>query len=125
MADKVTHIGPSSLGVSLKLPESFRMVAGVLGLSEPDLASAPKAFGFYRQKRDGVWGWSISIRIGYLTLFAPWTDGMPFPRRRRDAMNWAYRFAVEHGFEPMMVAPSKQAKPERAKPQLQIVKGGG
>ena len=115
----VVHIGPTSLGVSLKLPLSFVALAETFGLTAPDLARERKVFGFHRERRDGVWGWRIELTIGKLTLIAPWTDDMPFPRRRAEAEAWAYHFAMAHGFEPL-----KHGKPPRRRRPLRVIQGG-
>lgn len=116
----VRHIGQRSIGASLKMPGTFLSAGAALGFAV-DLANDRIVFGFRRERRDGVWGWRVELTIGRLTLPRNWTDGIPFPRRRRDAERWACEFAQRHGFEALKLV---DRGPGRRPVVLRIIRGG-
>lgn len=98
----VHHIGQRTLGTSLQLPDSFKLAADVLGLPTIDLSKAHVSFSFHRERRDGVWGWATHLHLDKLSLCGPWTDGLPFPRRRLDAERWVVTFCKKHGIAALL-----------------------
>jgi hypothetical protein len=121
----VRHIGQRSLGASLQLPDSFKLVADVLGLPTIDLSKAHVSFSFHRERRDGVWGWATHLHLDRLCLHSPWADDLPFPRRRVDAERWVVAFCKKHGIVPMLNLRYDRRKhpgrPPPAPPPLRLV----
>jgi hypothetical protein len=119
----VQHIGPRTLGVSLgDAAASFASVAAAFGIPPTDW-SAPKAFTFHRQRREGRWGWGVGLKVGRLWVnLGPdmIRDSHPYLATLADARTWAIGFAERNGFEPMQVPRTRRP----ARPVLRVIPGG-
>jgi len=116
----VRHIGQRSLGASIQLPESSLGAAGALGLPTVDIFKANVSFSFHRRHRDGVSGWATHLHLDALTLCGPWTEGLPFPRRRVDAERCVHGFCERHGIMAMLNV-RYDPRGRRTQPPLRLV----
>lgn len=113
----VSHIGPRSLGVTLRLPEAFLAASSVFGLPPVDVEKCEKVFSFRRCKDEGEWGWETWLNLGQLGLNLFALEVAPFPRHLVEAHAWAIAFAETHGFKPMYRVKLK----EPPAPRLRLV----
>lgn len=65
MTGTVTSIGPKSIAATLQLGQdrSMRLAQDALGLPAIDWTQQ-KYFSFHRRKRDGRWGYQITLHVG-------------------------------------------------------------